>query len=82
MELRYIINNSEASILMSSAKFQERAAEVIKEGLDNPPVNIKIDKRLVGSDSPEQVQLNASPGAAGGIMLYTSGTTSRPVKHS
>lgn len=76
------MNNSEASILLSSAKFQEKATELIREGLDNPPILLRLDKRLTGSDSVEHIQLDASPGTAGGMMLYTSGTTSRPVKHS
>lgn len=76
------MNNSEASILLSSAKFQEKAAELIKEGLDNPPILLGLDKRLAGSDSVEHINLDASSGTVGGIMLYTSGTTNRPVKHS
>lgn len=53
----------------------------MKEGLDNPPISARIDKRIAGSNSIEHVQLDASSGTAGGMMLYTSGTTSRPVKH-
>lgn len=80
-ELRYILENSEAVTLLSSGKFKEKAEEVLKEGLEHlprkPVLNV-VEKRLSGSGDDE-VQLVPLPMTKGGMMLYTSGTTSRPV---
>ncbi|KAI9755515.1 MAG: 40S ribosomal protein [Chaenotheca gracillima] len=81
-ELRYIIDNSQASVLLSSAKFQDKAQEIVKEGLEEakPAVGI-LEKRLggaAGSNGAERVQLTDIGHAKSGLMLYTSGTTSRP----
>ncbi|KAL8906721.1 MAG: hypothetical protein Q9207_001847 [Kuettlingeria erythrocarpa] len=77
-ELRYILDNSEALMLLSSAKFQSKADEVVKEGLERKPISSKVEKKLEGSQSWESVQLEAQNNAQSGMMLYTSGTTSRP----
>ncbi|KAL8755563.1 MAG: hypothetical protein Q9184_004770 [Pyrenodesmia sp. 2 TL-2023] len=77
-ELRYILDNSEALMLLSSAKFQSKADEVLKEGLNRKPISNVIGKKLEGSRSSEVVQLKAQEDAQSGMMLYTSGTTSRP----
>lgn len=80
-ELRYILENSEAVTLVSSRKFEDKAAEVLREGLDHlpskPDLSI-VEKRRHGSGQDE-VQLVPLPMNKGGMMLYTSGTTSRPV---
>lgn len=80
-ELRYILENSEAAALLSSHKFQEKAEETLKEGLDHipkKPLLSIVEKRRHGSGHDE-VQLVHLPMKKGGMMLYTSGTTSRPV---
>ncbi|KAL8792640.1 MAG: hypothetical protein Q9195_004768 [Heterodermia aff. obscurata] len=77
-ELRYILENSETLMLLSSAKFQSKAEEVVKEGLDRPLKLEIVQKHLAGSESTDQVQLDNPQDDAGGMMLYTSGTTSRP----
>ena len=80
-ELRYILENSEAAALLSSRKFQEKAEETLKEGLDHmskKPLLSIVEKRRHGSGHDE-VQLVHLPMKKGGMMLYTSGTTSRPV---
>ena len=80
-ELRYILENSEAVTLLTSEKFKDKAEEVLKEGLDNlrkkPALGV-VEKRLQGNGRDE-VQLVPLPLQKGGMMLYTSGTTSRPV---
>ena len=78
-ELRYILANSEAMMLLSSPKFQVKAEEVIKEGLDQPLKLEIVEKRLAGSDSADKVRLENLGDDVGGMMLYTSGTTNRPV---
>lgn len=79
-ELRYILENSEAVTLLSSRKFQEKAEEVLKEGIEHlprkPVLNV-VEKRLSGNGE-DGVQLVPLPMTKGGMMLYTSGTTSRP----
>lgn len=81
-ELRYILENSEAVTLLSSQKFQEKAEETLKEGLEHlkrkPALNV-VEKRRQGNGHDE-VQLVPLPMNKGGMMLYTSGTTSRPVR--
>ncbi|KAL8936203.1 MAG: hypothetical protein Q9216_005056 [Gyalolechia sp. 2 TL-2023] len=77
-ELRYILDNSEAFMLLSSARFQSKADDVVKEGLENRPISSTVEKKLEGSQSSEQVHLEDSPDNQCGMMLYTSGTTSRP----
>ena len=80
-ELRYILENSEAAALLSSRKFQDKAEETLKEGLDQlpkKPLLSIVEKRRHGSGHDE-VQLVHLPMKKGGMMLYTSGTTSRPV---
>ena len=80
-ELRYILENSEAVTLLSSGKFQDKAEQVLKEGLEHlprkPVLNV-LEETSTGTGDDE-VQLVPLPMTKGGLMLYTSGTTSRPV---
>lgn len=78
-ELRYILDDSESSVLLSSAKFMGKAEETIKEGLKARPFLGTVEKRLIGTSSRTSIQLVDSAETSGGMMLYTSGTTSRPV---
>ena len=79
-ELRYILENSQAVTLLASNEFQEKAEEVLKEGLEHlprkPVLNV-VEKSL--GNGEDEVQLVPLPMTKGGMMLYTSGTTSRPV---
>lgn len=78
-ELRYILDHSGALILLSSAKYAKQAQEVLKEGLENTPLYAQVDKLEKGSDESFEVDLTGqSEAAAGGMMLFTSGTTARP----
>ncbi|KAI9836519.1 MAG: hypothetical protein M1837_003291 [Sclerophora amabilis] len=79
-ELRYIIENGQISILLSSDKFHDKAEEVVKEGLEKTPTLSKVEKRLGGSSQMSYAESNLSDVSqtAGGLMLYTSGTTNRP----
>lgn len=78
-ELRYILDQSGALMLLSSAKFASKAEEVLKEGLEHKPIDVKVDKALEGSTVVESPKLEEMPEDRGGMMLYTSGTTARPV---
>lgn len=77
-ELQYILEQSQASLLLSSAKFEGKALEVLNEGLETNPKLVKIEKKMSGAEHVKIVLEGPSDGE-GGVMLYTSGTTNRPV---
>jgi malonyl-CoA/methylmalonyl-CoA synthetase len=77
-ELQYIMDHSQASILLSSKKFEARAQELLNVGLETPPKHISIEKHVRGT-AHRDVLLEGPTQGAGGMMLYTSGTTNRPV---
>ena len=76
-ELQYILNHSEALMLLSSAKFTSKAQEVLKMELDSRPTYLQLAKQQ-GGGAYEQVTLDESSPGEAGLMLYTSGTTNRP----
>lgn len=77
-ELKYIIDHSQASLLLASSKFDVKAQDVLKAGLETQPRLVKIPKKM-GDISFTGVSLVGPDDGQGGMMLYTSGTTSRPV---
>lgn len=79
-ELRYILDNSQTLMLLSSAKFRTKADEVLKEGLEQKPILMALEKKLEGNRASEDVHLEPQHDNKSGMMLYTSGTTSRPVR--
>ncbi|KAK0666137.1 putative short-chain-fatty-acid--CoA ligase [Cercophora samala] len=76
-ELQYILNHSEALMLLSTAKFASKAQEVLKTELDIQPTFLQLDK-FQGGGPHEKVTLDKSGPGSAGMMLYTSGTTNRP----
>ncbi|CAO2657120.1 Nn.00g032460.m01.CDS01 [Neocucurbitaria sp. VM-36] len=76
-ELRYIIDQSESLMLLSSEKFQSQADDVLKEGMETKPINYKQEKIMMGK-TDDYVTLEEPTSDKGGMMLYTSGTTNRP----
>lgn len=76
-ELRYILENSQAVALLSSHLFMPKAEEVLKDISTRKPLLkiIDISRKGHGEDA---VCLMPHPITKGGMMLYTSGTTSRP----
>ena len=78
-ELRYILDNSEALMLLSSEKFRSKTDDVVKEGLEKKPIIGHIEKKLGRASTECKAQLESLNDNQSGIMLYTSGTTSRPV---
>ncbi|KAF1973081.1 acetyl-CoA synthetase-like protein [Bimuria novae-zelandiae CBS 107.79] len=76
-ELRYIIDQSESFMLLSSEKFQDKADDVLKEGIETSPINYKQEKIMMGK-TDDYVTLEEPESDKGGMMLYTSGTTNRP----
>lgn len=77
-ELQYIMNHSEALMLLSSAKFAAKAQEVLRTELDVEPVYLQLAKFQGGGAACERVALEKSKPGSAGMMLYTSGTTNRP----
>jgi len=67
-------------MLLASSKFYKKAQDVSNQGLDANPRIIEVEKRM-GGQKPGNVSLDDSADGKGGIMLYTSGTTSRPVSN-
>lgn len=67
-------------MLLASTKFYRKAEDVAIQGLDAKPRIIQVEKRMGGAE-PGNVSLHDSVDGKGGIMLYTSGTTSRPVSN-
>lgn len=76
-ELQYILNQSEASLLVSSTKFTPKAKEVLATDLTSKPAHLELAKHM-GGGSHEDVALGDSDPGEAGMMLYTSGTTNRP----
>ena len=76
-ELQYILSHSQASLLVSSPKFAIKAKEVLATELASKPSHLELPKHTESQN--EMITLDgAEPGGAG-MMLYTSGTTNRPV---
>ncbi|KAK4147777.1 uncharacterized protein C8A04DRAFT_33890 [Dichotomopilus funicola] len=76
-EVQYILNHSEAIVLLSSAKFASKAEEVLRTELDVQPAYLRMNK-FEGQGAHENVTLDKSDPGSAGMMLYTSGTTNRP----
>jgi malonyl-CoA/methylmalonyl-CoA synthetase len=76
-ELQYIMDHSQASLLLSSKKFERKALEVMKEDLQKTPKHVRLTKKMGGAAS-ERVTLEGPTDGGAGMMLYTSGTTNRP----
>jgi acyl-CoA synthetase (AMP-forming)/AMP-acid ligase II len=77
-ELQYILDHSQASILLSSSKFDGKSQEIFKTGLERRPRLVRLEKKMGGGEHTK-VSLEGPSEGQGGMMLYTSGTTSRPV---
>lgn len=81
-ELEYVLNHSEASLLVSSPKFASKAQQVLAADLTSKPSHVELPKHAESAAATgENVPLedDANPGQAG-LMLYTSGTTNKPVR--
>jgi malonyl-CoA/methylmalonyl-CoA synthetase len=77
-ELRYILENSEASLFLSTEKFQAKAEDVLREEMSHVPKLEVLSKIATGAISAENVKFEERSLDNAGFMLYTSGTTNRP----
>ncbi|KAJ5262585.1 hypothetical protein N7524_007890 [Penicillium chrysogenum] len=80
-ELKYILDNSKAKMLLTTEKYADKGMELLREGLEREPLFAIRNKLTEGASSGESVALHdLKQPSSGGMMLYTSGTTNRP-KH-
>ncbi|QPC64391.1 hypothetical protein HYE67_006622 [Fusarium culmorum] len=78
-ELRYILENSQALVLISSSKYAPKAEEVISQDLAIPPLFYQLDGTGHATAEEKEIELGElSDSQQGGMMLFTSGTTARP----
>ncbi|KAL9050428.1 MAG: hypothetical protein Q9162_006642 [Coniocarpon cinnabarinum] len=80
-ELRYIINQSQAALLLSTTKQQSKATEVLQDEIEHQCQSSHVPNipPATTSTSLETISLEPLPSDdQSGLMLYTSGTTSRP----
>jgi len=78
-ELRYILDQSGALMLAASSKFATKADDVLDGELEKKPILSRWEKIVEGSKISEDVVFEDMKEDKGGMMLYTSGTTNRPV---
>lgn len=77
-ELQYILDQSQAMMLLYSTKFDGKAQEVIKSEPHASRRYVGLGKKMAGRPS-SNVTLKEPRCDNAGMMLYTSGTTNRPV---
>ncbi|KAG6305552.1 hypothetical protein E4U45_000153 [Claviceps purpurea] len=79
-ELQYILDHSQASLLVSSSKFASQARQVLAGPLEAEPRHLELPKHVGGRQGAGDaaVTLEGSDPGRAGLMLYTSGTTSKP----
>lgn len=80
-ELKYIMDNSGAKVLIATEKYGDKARDILKAGLERQPVLDVREKIKTGASAAEAVEFKdlEESRLRGGMMLYTSGTTNRPV---
>lgn len=78
-ELQYVIDHSSPSVLLATERFADKAREILSAELQAEPLLDVRPKIVAGSSSTGPVSLTSLHEPKGGIMLYTSGTTNRPV---
>ncbi|KAJ6151704.1 hypothetical protein N7470_006832 [Penicillium chermesinum] len=77
-ELQYILDNSQAKLLLATEKYAEKATQIVNAGLKREPL-LNIRRKIHAGANPEPVELeDMNQSSSGGMMLYTSGTTNRP----
>ncbi|CAK7239870.1 MAG: hypothetical protein STHCBS139747_001305 [Sporothrix thermara] len=77
-ELQYIVDHSEALLVVSSSKFDAKVKDLLASELAVKPKHLTLAKHM-GGGVHEKVELDEQADAGkAGMMLYTSGTTNRP----
>ncbi|KAI9673360.1 MAG: hypothetical protein M1829_004127 [Trizodia sp. TS-e1964] len=78
-ELKHILSNSEARLILSSSKYEVLAIAASQTGAGQDlkvSVVHKAGKSLDSGPETEIIELNSNNNNKGGLILYTSGTTS------
>ena len=74
------MDNSEAKVFRFTSTLASKAKEVLEAILRTRPLlNVAYDMKHDPILQDEKIEIDGACSGAGGIMLYTSGTTSRPV---
>ena len=66
-------------MLLATEKYAEKAKLVFKGGIQTESAFDIKPKIITGAIEHDTVRLEEQKASAGGMMLYTSGTTNRPV---
>ncbi|KAL4766819.1 hypothetical protein BDW60DRAFT_212564 [Aspergillus nidulans var. acristatus] len=77
-ELKYIMNNSQAGMLVATERYADMAGKIVEGELNRQPILDMRGKIRTGNSGVGAVELEGLDGGSGGMMLYTSGTTNRP----
>ena len=77
-ELKYVTDHCEARILLASSKNWNKAGLLMSKGEGNELVRLKVEELLNNEENGLGDCLEKAQ-ASEGMMLYTSGTTSKPV---
>ncbi|KAL4919081.1 hypothetical protein BDW62DRAFT_179890 [Aspergillus aurantiobrunneus] len=77
-ELKYIMDNSQAGMLVATERYGDMAQKILKQGLVREPTLDVRGKITTGATGGGAVELEGLDRENGGMMLYTSGTTNRP----
>ncbi|KAI5290401.1 hypothetical protein KEM55_008596 [Ascosphaera atra] len=83
-ELKYILDQSQTNLLLATETYAEQAASLIELKPEGNPV-LQTSQRIAGPAPPlpqDDVRLEDVGEQKGGMMLYTSGTTNKPVRPS
>ncbi|KAL4882381.1 hypothetical protein BJY04DRAFT_186971 [Aspergillus karnatakaensis] len=82
LDWKYIMDNSQASMLLHSGKYKEKVQKLVDEGGLTGNVKVEYVEGDGSSDLPKDTvvlgDLSPKHEDQGGLMLYTSGTTSQP----
>ncbi|EEH04671.1 coenzyme a synthetase [Histoplasma capsulatum G186AR] len=77
-ELRYILDNSQAGLLLATEKYSKKAQELVQMDPEHTILLRILDEIEMGADPVTQLRFQGMLDPRGGMMLYTSGTTNRP----
>ena len=77
-ELKYVVEHSEAKVLLASGKNWDKAEQLVSSSEADNLVSLRLEELLCNGQGDFEVHLEDAH-ASEGMMLYTSGTTSKPV---
>lgn len=78
-ELKYVVDHCEAEILIACDKNWDKAQELVRRNDSENLSSFKVEELFSDEKQGTQVRVGEAH-THGGIMLYTSGTTNKPVR--